>query len=122
MDIDLTFKPIGVNLIENIFPTDVVYKQYFPPVYDPATGEVVETFTDHAIKAGVLYSQRVEQGGAAEDHELWFWVHHDTTGLPFKPKTNDRLVYGGETWKVVEIGPTYQSKGLIASKIKGRCQ
>ena len=122
MDIDLTFKPIGVNLIDNVFPTDVIYKQYFPPVYDPQTGEVVEAFTDHAIKAGVLYSSRVEQGGAAEDHELWFWVHHDTSGLAFKPTTNDRIVYGGETWKVVEIGPTYQSKGLIASKIKGRCQ
>ena len=122
MDIDLVFKPGAVDLIDNVFPTDVVYKQYSPPVYDPSTGEVVEAFTDYAVKAGVLYSLRTEQGGAAEDHELVFWVHHDTSGLPFTPTTNDRIVYGGEVWKVVEIGRTYRSKGLIASKIKGRCQ
>ena len=122
MDIDSTFKPIGVELIDSVFPTDIVYRRHGTPTYDPATGEVTEGIDLFPVKAGVLFSSRTEDGGAAETRDLTVWIHHDNSGLPFLPTTGDHIDYADTLWKVVEIGPTYQSKGLIASKIVARNQ
>ena len=122
MDIDAVFLPIGVNQIDRVFPTDIVYRRHGPPAYDPQTGDVTETIDLFPVKAGVLFSTRTEDGGAAETRDLTVWIHHDTSGLPFLPTTGDHIDYADTLWKVVEIGPTYQSKGLIASKIIARNQ
>ena len=52
-----------------------------------------------------------------EDYELRLWIHHGTGGMPHLPTTADQVEYGGLTWKVTQIDPTYSSKDLIASKI-----
>ena len=120
MDIDAVFLPVGVELIDNTFPTDIVYHQHGASVYNPVTGTVTGTDIDHAIKAGVLSRSRVEAGGPDEKFEISVWVHHGATGLGFLPTTADSFTYDGLVWNVVEIAPTYSSKALIASKIKGR--
>ena len=120
MDIDATFLPVGVELIDSVFPTDIVYHQSAGGSYDPLTGAVVSADVDHATKAGVLSRSRVESGGTSEVYEISLWVHHGATGLGFLPTTADSFTYDGLVWKVVEIAPTYSSKALIASKIKGR--
>ena len=120
MDIDATFLPVGVELIDNVFPTAIVYHQHGASVYDPATGAVTGADTDHAIKAGVLSRSRVEAGGPNETYEINLWVHHGATGLGFLPTTADSFTYDAVVWKVVSVEPTYSSKPLIASKIKGR--
>ena len=122
MDIDATFMPVAVELIDSVFPTSIIYQQVQPPVYDPATGDVTETVTQLNIKAGVLSRGRVEQGGVSESLELRLWIHHASSGLPQLPTTADRVVYDGTTWKVFSIDPTYSSAGLIASKILCRNQ
>ena len=120
MDIDATFLPVGVELIDNVFPTAIVYHQHGAGAYDPMTGTVTGADTDHAIKAGVLSRSRVEAGGPNETYEISVWVHHGATGLGFLPTTADTFTYDGLVWRIVEIAPTYSSKSLIASKIKGR--
>jgi hypothetical protein len=121
MDIDAVFLPVGVELIDNTFPTDIVYHQHDTTgTYDPLTGTVTGTDIDHAIKAGVLSRSRVEAGGSNEAYTLTAWIHHGAGGLAFLPTTADSFTYDGLVWKVVEIAPTYSSKALIASKIKGR--
>ena len=120
MDIDATFLPVGVELIDKVFPTDIVYHQHGAGTYDPLTGAVVGADVDHPIKAGVLSRSRVEAGGPDEKFEISIWVHHGASGLGFLPTTADSFTYDGLAWKVVEIAPTYSSKALIASKIKGR--
>ena len=122
MQITETFIPVAVELIDNVFPTAVVYEQVGAPVYDPATGDVTETVTQLNIKAGVLSRGRTEQGGVGESYELRLWIHHASSGLPQLPTTSDRVVYDGTTWQVTEIDPTYSSAGLIASKILCRNQ
>ena len=122
MDIDATFLPGAVDLIDNVFPTDVVYERVQPPVYDPLTGGITENVTQLNIKAGVLSRGRVEQGGVGESYELRLWIHHASSGLPQLPTTSDRVVYDGTTWQVTSIDPTYSSAGLIASKILCRNQ
>ena len=122
MDIDATFLPVAETLIDEVFPTDVVYKQVGAPTYDPATGDVTETVTDHDIKAGVLSRGRVEQGGVGEGYTLRLWIHHGTSGLEDLPTTSDKVVYDSTTWLVVDIDPTYSSAGLIASRITLRNQ
>jgi hypothetical protein len=121
MDIDAVFLPVGVELIDNTFPTDIVYHQHNSTgTYNPLTGAVTGTDIDHAIKAGVLSRGRVEAGGPDETYEISLWVHHGATGLSFLPTTADSFTYDSVVWKVVSVEPTYSSKSLIASKIKGR--
>ena len=121
MDIDATFAPVAVELIDNVFPTPITYHQPVASAYDPRTGAVApggETAT--AINAGVLSRGRVEEGGAAETYELRLWIHHSAGGLPVIPTTADSVTYDGKRWKVTQIDPTYSSKQLIASKIMCR--
>ena len=120
MDIDSTFLPVAVELIDNVFPTDVTFHQHGTKTFDPETGTVTGTDTDHAIKAGVLSRKRVEEGGTAETYEISLWVHHDTSGLSFLPTTEDSLTYDGFLWRVTAVDPTYSSAKLIASKITAR--
>ena len=122
MDIDATFKPVAVELIDNVFPTWVIYERVQPPVYDPLTGGITENVTQVDIRAGVLSRGRVEQGGVGESYELRLWIHHGTSGLEDLPTTSDQVVYDNTTWSVVEIDPTYSSAGLIASRITLRNQ
>lgn len=120
MNIDAVFLPVAEQLINVEFGTDIVYHQHGASVYNPVTGTVTGADIDHAIKAGVLSRSRVEAGGPNEVYEISVWVHHGATGLGFLPTTADSFTYDGLVWKVVEIAPTYSSKALIASKIKGR--
>ena len=122
MDIDATFMPVAVTLINEVFPTSIIYQQVGAPVYDPATGDVTETVTQLNIKAGVLSRGRTEQGGVGEEYTLRLWIHHASSGLPDLPTTSDRVVYDGTTWSVVAVDPTYSSAGLIASRITARNQ
>ena len=120
MDVSATFLPVGVELIDNTFSTDITYHQHGASTYDPLTGAVTGGDVDHAIKAGVLNRSRVESGGPSETYEISLWVHHGATGLSFLPTTADSLTYDSVLWRVIEVNPTYSSKTLIASKIKGR--
>jgi hypothetical protein len=85
---------------------------------DPRDALTIKAYTEHNINAGVLNRSKVEDGGTAETYELLLWVEHKT--LPLLPTTADYVTYDGATWKVVEVAPTYSSKGLIASKLKVR--
>ena len=121
MDINATFLPIGENLIDNVFPTNIVYvRPTGVPSYDPSTGDVTETTEAITCKAGVLSRGRVEGGGTSEEYEIRLWIHHGTSGMPFLPTTADRVEYDSTTWKVTSIEPTYSSEGLIASRITAR--
>ena len=120
MDVSAVFTPVGVELIDNVFPTDITFHQHGSTAYDPVTGVVTGADTDHAIKAGVLSRSRVEAGGPNETYEISAWIHHGATGLSFLPTTADSFTYDAVVWKVVSVEPTYSSKSLIASKIKGR--
>ena len=122
MDIDATFLPVAVELINSVFPTDIVYTRVEPPTYDPASGEVTESTTDFNIKAGILSRGRTEEGGIGETYEIRLWIQHSASGLPHLPTTADRVAYDGTLFKVTAIDPTYSSKGLIASKITARNQ
>jgi hypothetical protein len=123
MDITSTFLPIAQELIDNIFPTDAIYHRSEGKVYDPATGEVVETIKDYPIKMGLLYQTFTEEGGVGEENKITIWIHHGPNGMPHQPTTADHLTYQGTKWKVTNttngpgINPTYMSKGLIASRL-----
>ena len=113
--------PLAVELIDQVFPTPVIYQRPVAGVYDPATGTVTPAgTTDYPINAGVLSRGRMEEGGASETYELRLWVHHGAGGLPFVPETGDQVSYDGRIWRVVTIDPTYSSATLIASKITCR--
>ena len=118
MDIDSTFLPVAIELIDQVFPTSVKYRRMNGVSYDPATGEVVQDTTEYSIKAGILSRERTEEGGVAEEYLLNLWLHHSSSGMPHLPKTGDEVDYDDTTWKVVSIAPTYSSKGLIASKLQ----
>jgi len=120
MNIDATFLPVAQELIDQVFPTTIAYLRDEGSSYDPSTGEVVPNVKQYDINAGVLSRGRTEQGGVGEDYELRLWIHHGTGGLPHLPTTADKVEYGGLTWSVSTIDPTYSSKGLIASKIIAR--
>ena len=122
MDIDSTFLPVAIELIDSVFPTPIVYLQTENPDYDPATGQTIPNVTDYAINAGILSRGRNEGGGVAEDYELRLWIHHGSRGLPVLPKTSDRVLYDNVYWKVVTVDPTYSSDALIASKIIVRAE
>ena len=122
MDISGTFLPVAEELINQVFPTPITYIRNDGGTYNPATGEITVNSTQYTINAGVLSSGRTEQGGVGEDHELRLWIHHGTAGLPHLPTTADQVEYGGLTWKVTSIDPTYRSDSLIASKITARHQ
>ena len=68
----------------------------------------------------MLSRSRIEAGGPNETYEISLWVHHGASGLSFLPTTEDSFTYDGLVWRIVEIAPTYSSKSLIASKVKGR--
>jgi hypothetical protein len=117
MDIDGTFLPVAKELIDQVFPTTVAYLRNNGGSYDPTTGDVTQNTTQFDINAGVLSRGRTEEGGVGESQELRLWIHHGTGGLPHLPTTSDQVEYGGLTWKVVAVDPTYTSAGLIASKL-----
>ena len=122
MNIDSTFLPVAIELIDQVFPTPIVYLQTENPDYDPSSGQTIPNVTDYAINAGILSRGRNEGGGVAEDYELRLWVHHGSRGLPVLPKTSDRVLYDNVYWKVVTVDPTYSSDALIASKIIVRAE
>ena len=117
MDITNTFLPVAKELIQSVFPTSIRYLRDAGSSYDPASGEVTPNVTQYDIAAGVLSRGRTEQGGVGEDYELRLWIDHSDTGLPHLPTTADRVEYGGLTWKVTVVDPSYSSTGLIASKL-----
>lgn len=117
MDILAEFLPVAQSLIDDTFPTPIVYRHLADAVYDPTTGEFDKTAMDHAINAGVLGLARSEEGGPLETRTVRLWVHHGEGGLPFEPTTGDEVLYDGSTWRVVNVDPTYASTGLIASKL-----
>ena len=117
MDITNTFRPIAVELIQNVFATDIVYIRNLGSSYDPVTGEVVENTEEYSIKAGVLSRGRAEDGGVGEDYEIRLWIDHSATGMPHLPKTGDVVEYDSTQWRVTVCDPTYSSEGLIASKL-----
>lgn len=120
MDIDATFLPVAVELIDSVFPTDIKYIRNNGPTYDPETGDVTQDTTEYDIKAGVLSRGRSEAGGVGEDYEIRLWIHHGDDGMPELPKTGDNVEYDSTTWRVVTVDPTYSSKKLIASKLIAR--
>ena len=120
MNITQEFLPVAIELIDDVFPTPVVYTRNLGSSYDPSTGEVTENTQQFSIKAGVLSRSRTEEGGVGETYSLNLWIHHGPTGMPHLPTTADSVTYDGTTWKVVSIDPTYSSTGLIASKIMAR--
>ena len=120
MDVSATFTPLAIELIDRVFPSDVIFHQHGTATYDPETGAVTETETDHAISAGVLNRKRVEEGGVGETFEITVWVHHGAGGLDFLPTTADSFTYDGVLWRVTAVDPTYSSASLIASKITAR--
>ena len=120
MNITQTFLPVAVELIQSVFPTDVVYIRNLGSAYDPQTGEVTQNTEQFSIKAGVLSRGRSEAGGAGEDYEIRLWIDHSATGMPHLPKTGDVVEYDATQWKVTSCDPTYSSKALIASKITAR--
>jgi hypothetical protein len=122
VEIDATFLPLAVELIQDVFPTSIVYHRTDGKNYDPATGDVVDTVTDYFISAGVLSRNRTETGGIGETYSLALWLDHSATGLPHLPTTSDSITYDGTEWKVTDVNPTYSSKQLIASKILARNQ
>lgn len=122
MDIDSTFLPVAVELIDNVFPTPIVYQQIGQPNYDPATGEVTPDVTEFNINAGILSRGRNESGGPAEEYQIRMWIHHDRGGLESLPKTADRVLYDNVYWKVVVVDPTYSSDNLIASRLVLRAE
>lgn len=117
MDIDATFLPVAVDLINNVFPTDIVYRRIEGRTYDTATGQVVETVVEYDMNAGILSRSRVEEGGVGETYSIELWIHHASSGLPFLPRTGDFVVYDNVNWKVSTVAPTYSSKAPIASKL-----
>ena len=120
MDVSATFLPTGIELIDNVFGTDITFHQHGAGAYNPVTGVVTGADTDHAIKAGIISRSRIEEGGSNEAYTLTAWIHHGATGLGFLPTTADTFTYDGLVWRIVEIAPTYSAATLIASKIKGR--
>ena len=54
MDIDATFMPVAVELIDSVFPTSIAYFRNTGPSYDPSTGDVTENIEQFNISAGVL--------------------------------------------------------------------
>ena len=117
MDIDATFLPVAVELIDQVFPTSITYHRLAGRVYDPAVGEVVDDWADKTINAGILSRSRTEEGGVAETYELELWIQHSPSGIADLPTTADEITYDGVRWKVSTVAPTYSSKGLIASKL-----
>ena len=122
MDIDSTFLPVAEELIDNVFPTPIIYLQTGNVGYNPATGQANPAVTEYSINAGILSRGRVEGGGVAEEYELRLWIHHGPAGLPVLPTTSDRVLYDNVYWKVFSVDPTYSSDDLIASKILVRAE
>ena len=120
MNIDAEFLPVAQELIDSVFPTAITYIRNNGGSYDPSTGEVVPNTTQFSINAGILSRGRLEEGGVGESQELRLWIHHGTGGMPHLPTTSDQVEYGGLTWKITSIDPTYSSKDLIASKVIAR--
>ena len=120
MNIDATFLPVAVELIQKVFPTPIVYTRVIGSSYDPSTGEVTQNTETYSISAGIISRSRVEEGGVGETYSLTFWIDHSPTGMPHLPKTGDTVEYDSTVWKVVEVNPTYSSTGWIASKIVAR--
>ena len=120
MDIDLEFAPLAKELVDE-FATPITYTRVVGTSYDPSTGEVTQNTEQYNINAGILSTGRTEEGGVGETRELNLWIDHTATGFPHLPTTADSVDYFGAVWKVIDITPTYQSKGLIASKLMLRC-
>ena len=49
MDIDGTFLPVAVELIDQVFPTSVTYRRMNVVSYDPASVEVVQDITEYSV-------------------------------------------------------------------------
>jgi hypothetical protein len=118
MDIDATFLPVANTLVNDVFPTPIIYREAGSLSYDPVIGNITVADADYNINAGVLGRKRVEEGGSSACYELMLWVSHST--LPIIPSTGDQIIYDNLTWKVTAVDPIYSSAAPIASKITVR--
>ena len=90
MDIRATFLPIGEELIDSVFPTNITYIRSTGTGYDPSTGEVTQGTEQLAIKAGVLSRGRLETGGVGETYETEV-VDPSRHIRPARPADNSRF-------------------------------
>ena len=91
MDIDGTFLPVAVELIDQVFPTSVTYRRMNGVIYDPATGEVVQDTTEYSIKAGILSRERTEEG-VGEEYLLNLGCSTAAAGCRTCPRLTTRLI------------------------------
>lgn len=80
----------------------VTYRAIRATTYNPATGNMVETYTDYTVKA-VLTSFRMDE----KDRDIVIATDMKcliaAADLPVTPGINDRIINGSKTYNVVAV-------------------
>lgn len=84
------------------FLEDFTYKSIVKGAFNPATGLQAETVTEIALSGiGINYGDYSRGDGTYEKTDLALIFLRE--GTTFTPSTNDKVVFRGETYKIISI-------------------
>jgi hypothetical protein len=109
---DIWATPLAKRLVDKYRSQDLTYIKVAPGVYDETTGLIESVESEIPAAGAVVKSMKGELDGVQQSHQVEAWIDHIT--VPWPISTNDRLIYLGKRWKVVDIKPTYGSGGSAA--------
>ena len=108
--------PAIAELINDEVGTDVTFYVATGRGVDHSTGAVVgERDTATTVKATPPVIRRVANEDGTESRSCSFLIAGQ--GLTFEPKRNQRVVIGGEDWKVVKRDPIRSGDSVVAWKL-----
>ncbi|MCD8213263.1 MAG: hypothetical protein LUC34_04325 [Campylobacter sp.] len=104
----------------NKFGKDGIYKRQSGQIYDPETGQMQISFSEHKIKAYIdsakSYSNLVEKGLINEADNV---ILIAAKSLPFMPNVNDLIVFPEKTYAVKYNDTIYGGEDIALHQLVG---
>ena len=115
--LDKPMRKVALQLIRK-FGASIVYRKITRGTYDTSAGTVPEATQDFPIK-GIV--DRVRETVVGTNLKAGDWrITIAALAIPAEPTTNDLIIFGVETLRVLAVWPTYSGDQAASYQIHAR--
>ncbi len=100
--------------------TSIVYRRVVQGRYDTATAQMINSSTEHPIKAVVAAyrGSEVMHGSTVVRHDKRLQL--SSLSLPFAPQENDTITLGADSFTVYAVDAQYAGDVVVTYQLKAR--